>query len=259
MNRSRSVDAQPAIRDLAENSFTRLGRNERIRRLRTRCSADMYVCLKNIFATDALDTILLREYAKLDEDVQDIYRHVAALEAAGSRVHRQLIMCSDYGIQRLTDESWRVELYERLIAVAPGERVPRHRFASTLLHTGQVEAAQAIREAEENVGQDPVLSRYKVQVAIRRAERTVGILEEDRRAMLLEAQRLALSGIKSFPDSRYSYQVYGDVGISMLERFDDVRILEDAISRMEEASETLLDPALNNALRGLENMRRRYN
>jgi hypothetical protein len=52
----------------------------------------MFVCLKNIFATDDLDTILLREYAELPEGLQDIYRHVAAIEAAGARVHRQLIL-----------------------------------------------------------------------------------------------------------------------------------------------------------------------
>jgi hypothetical protein len=47
---------------------------------------------KNIFATDALDTILLREFAALGGELQDIYRHVAALEAAGTKVHRQLIL-----------------------------------------------------------------------------------------------------------------------------------------------------------------------
>lgn len=52
----------------------------------------MYVCLKNMFANEQLDNILLQEYAELDEGEQDIYRLVSALEAMGSRVHRQLVL-----------------------------------------------------------------------------------------------------------------------------------------------------------------------
>jgi hypothetical protein len=52
----------------------------------------MFVCLKNIFASDKLDDIILREYASLAEPLQDIYKVVAAMEAAGVRVHRQLII-----------------------------------------------------------------------------------------------------------------------------------------------------------------------
>ncbi len=39
-----------------------------------------------------LDLILLREYAELTEQEQVLYRHVAALEALGGRVHRQLVL-----------------------------------------------------------------------------------------------------------------------------------------------------------------------
>lgn len=52
----------------------------------------MFVCLKNIFSSDKLDDIILREYATLDEGSRDIYRYVAALESSGVHVHRQLIM-----------------------------------------------------------------------------------------------------------------------------------------------------------------------
>jgi hypothetical protein len=248
--------------------------------LKRRCSADMFVCLKNIFASDALDTILLREFAQLQPDMQEIYRHVAALEAAGSQVHRQLIvrllgldiggiaqtllllegvvdefdidaneglygwstrhreiartisqykyadeaerfslfkqiigqlnpaiwielrsmrdLCHrEFGIGSLTDETKRVELYRDMIALAPGERIPRHRLISTLLHLQELESTELeIRAAENACGLDSPLNRFKVNLAIRRAELTEGIMLEDRRAMLLEAERLARFGIK---------------------------------------------------------------
>src|SRR5690606_23329565 len=59
---------------------------------RQKCGADMFVCLKNIFANENLDTILLREFDELDEPLQEHYRYVAALEAVGMKVHRQLII-----------------------------------------------------------------------------------------------------------------------------------------------------------------------
>ena len=48
--------------------------------------------MKNIFANERLDEILLQEFADLDESSQTVYRHVAALQSMGGRVHRQLIM-----------------------------------------------------------------------------------------------------------------------------------------------------------------------
>jgi hypothetical protein len=80
------------VRNLVEEHFSGFSRSERRRRLTQRCEADMFVCLKNIFASDKLDDIILREYASLAEPLQDIYKVVAAMEAAGVRVHRQLII-----------------------------------------------------------------------------------------------------------------------------------------------------------------------
>jgi hypothetical protein len=86
------VDREPRIGSLIEPSFSVLSRPQRVARLRDRCNAEMYVCLKNIFGKDELDDILLAEFASLPESEQDIYRHVSVLQAMGSKVHRQLIM-----------------------------------------------------------------------------------------------------------------------------------------------------------------------
>ena len=86
------VDRKPEIRQLVEPDFLNLGHQDKVRRLRERCSSEMYVCLKNIFQTDQLDEILLKEFADLDSDAQDVYRYVAAVQAMGGKVHRQLVM-----------------------------------------------------------------------------------------------------------------------------------------------------------------------
>lgn len=86
------VDQKVEIRNLVEDDFLRLGFKDKVRRLRERCSSEMYVCLKNIFHTEQLDTIVLREFAELDDDAQEIYRCVAAIQAMGGKVHRQLVL-----------------------------------------------------------------------------------------------------------------------------------------------------------------------
>ena len=86
------LDTSSEVRGLIEGQFEGFNREERRRRLSIRCEADMFVCLKNIFANDNFDDIVLKEYADLAEPLRDVYRHVAAMENAGIRVHRQLVI-----------------------------------------------------------------------------------------------------------------------------------------------------------------------
>ncbi|MFJ9452207.1 SIR2 family protein [Herbaspirillum sp. NPDC101397] len=86
------VETVPQVRSLVESGFGGFSRYEQRRRLLDRCEADMFVCLKNIFASEKFDDIILREFAGLDPDQQEIYKLVAAMEHAGIRVHRQLVM-----------------------------------------------------------------------------------------------------------------------------------------------------------------------
>jgi hypothetical protein len=86
------VDVTPSIKKLIEPQFNGFSRAEKRVRLVDRCEADMFVCLRSIFASDNFDDIILREYADLTPNLQDIYRYVAALENAGVKVHRQLLI-----------------------------------------------------------------------------------------------------------------------------------------------------------------------
>jgi hypothetical protein len=86
------IDLVEPLRQLVEPMFSGFSREQRRRRLIDRCEADMFVCLKNIFASENFDDIILREYADLAPELQDIYRYVAAMETAGVRVHRQLLI-----------------------------------------------------------------------------------------------------------------------------------------------------------------------
>jgi predicted thioredoxin/glutaredoxin len=86
------VDSNQDLAKVVETNFSGFSRAEKRRRLTDRCESDMFVCMRNIFASESFDDIILREFADLASIHQDIYRHVAALENAGIKVHRQLII-----------------------------------------------------------------------------------------------------------------------------------------------------------------------
>lgn len=86
------LESNKEVRALVEAAFLGFNRAERRRRLTERCEADMFVCLRHIFSSESFDDILLREYAGLEKVPQDVYREVTAMESAGVRVHRQLVI-----------------------------------------------------------------------------------------------------------------------------------------------------------------------
>lgn len=85
------LEGKGEVRALVEHAFLGFNRAQRLDRLRERCDADMFVCMKNIFGFQAIDTIILEEFASLHVDLQHLYRLVAGMQAIGVRVHRELI------------------------------------------------------------------------------------------------------------------------------------------------------------------------
>lgn len=86
------VETVPELVKLVEAGFGGFNRTEKRRRLAERCEADMFVCMRNIFASEKYDDIILREFGTLDANDQEIYKLVSAMENGGIRVHRQLVM-----------------------------------------------------------------------------------------------------------------------------------------------------------------------
>lgn len=329
------VDREPRISELVDVEFSLLTRSQRITRLRDRCNAEMYVCLKNVFGSEQLDDILLREYGELNEEEQDIYRHVSVLQAMGSKVHRQLIMrllnidalqleailskldgivfeddvkpelglygwsvrhdviagviasfkfsghedlhdllirvieginpsiyleldsaraiCNtDWGIQRIPQPEIQIDLLKRLISKVPAERTPRRRLIRRYLDSRMLaDAAQAIANFRRDIGQDSIIDRYGVLVLLYRSDVAPGLLNEDRIALLRQAETLALKLVQSAPYDRQNYRVLADVGLALLRRGASDDVLVAAIEQMKSVEATVLDPEF-------AKMRRRY-
>lgn len=88
----RLINGRPEIQKLVEKAFVGFSHSMKRRRLVERCSAELFVCLRNIFASEKFDDIILRDYASLLPQDQEVYRHVAAMESAKVIIHRQLVM-----------------------------------------------------------------------------------------------------------------------------------------------------------------------
>ena len=86
------VQNKPKIAQLVDRSFRGFTYQEKKRRLTERCDRDFFVCMKNIFANDRIDLIVLKEFSSIPYDFQNIYKYICALESLGVVVHRQLVI-----------------------------------------------------------------------------------------------------------------------------------------------------------------------
>lgn len=323
------IETSTQVRELVDSSFMDFSASEQRRRLEERCERDMFVCLKNIFASEKFDDILLREYASLAPEYQEIYKIVAALESSGVRVHRQLIirlleidmttirtvldhldgivreytinehdgiygwrgrhetimgiiaeykfadsenyfelyervisalnpiyeievrtlreLCSiSTGIRRITDRRMQNRLLAKMISVAPGERVPRHRLIRNLIDIEQFEQAEAeIRLFSKDFGEDGPVYRYRVILSLERAKNAPGLLDEDRLVILDRARDLAMHGVKRYPGNKHMLATYCDIGIEIFERTKVMDTFDDAIQKMKAAEESVGDPDIS--------------
>lgn len=326
------VDASPDFQPLVESSFAGFSRSERKRRLIAKCESDTFVCLKNIFASEKFDDIVLREFAELDSDLREIYRLVSAMESAGINVHRQLIirllgipavnvaaslanmldiiheytvseregiygwkgrhtvitdiitkykmtdekeyyklfetvidnliptydieirtikqLCAfESGISRIPDKHLRNKLLRKMISKAPGERVPRHRLIRYLIDINELEKAETeIRLYEHDFKLDAPVQRYKIILMLARAELTLGILDEDRRAIMDMARELAVSAMDKYKDNKDILRTYCDVGVEHFKRTGEMFVFDDAMDRLREAEKRIGDPDITNII-----------
>nr|WP_234934801.1 SIR2 family protein [Pseudomonas savastanoi] len=323
------VDRTPAFEKLTESTFSGFSKIEKRRRLTDICEADMFVCLKNIFASEKFDDIILREYAALPEELQNIYKLVAAMENSGIRVHRQLVirllgipaitiqgilvsltdiiseynlstregiyiwrgrhsvivkiiskykfsdtaklydlftnvidcisptyeieirtireLCNiDSGLQMIPDKNSQNVLLRKMISMAPGERVPRHRLIRNLIELGVYEKAETeIRIFENDFDSDGAVMRYKIALLTARAVHTPGIMEEDRVSILREACDVAHIALNKFPGHKYVHAAHCELGIEFYRKTKDFSVFEFALNELKKSESKVGDPELS--------------
>jgi hypothetical protein len=327
------VDTRAEFRPLISNNFFGYSRDEKRRRLIQTCSADMFVCLKNIFSSERLDDILLREFADLDTGSQEIYSAVAAMESAGVHVHRQLVirllgiradiigatlsklediiheeavneregiyawhgrhrvimqiiaehtyydkrrkldlfntivdairpsydieirtlraLCNvETGLATIGDRKQQNDLLRKMISIAPGERVPRHRLLRNLIEMGEYPDADAeLRIFQKDFKMDGPAMRYAIVLATARAVRSPGLMREHRIALLEKAREIAAAGADRFSRSRGVLTAYCETGIEIAKLTGRREVFDLAIEKLKEGEEKIGDPKITQDIR----------
>jgi hypothetical protein len=168
------------------------------------------------------------------------------------RMLRQLCN-SPFGVRRLILPGHRVDLYETILRTMPSERVAWHRLIHEYLARADTGAAEsAIRSAEENVGIDPPLQRYKVLLLVGRAEASPGLVDADRRALLRMARHEALQGLGRFPDNWYSFGVLEVVAAAWQNLTGSQEMAQEFMPLLRDACDRLLEPQLEVIRRRME-------
>ncbi|MCW3837503.1 SIR2 family protein [Sphingomonas canadensis] len=330
------VSSDNSIKPLVEGTFSGFSYQEKRRRLTDKCEADAFVCLRNIFAQEKFDDIILREYAQLRTDDQEIYRLVAAMEHAGIRVHRQLVLrltsisagmvgaalgnlvdvLSEYDISerfgiygwkvrhkviagiiakyKFSDQASMVELFDRvidslsptyriernsinemcnldtglpsipdkevqnrllrkLISIAPGEPIPRHRLIRNLIDLDKFDLAETeIRVFETDLHTDGPVARYRIVLLLARALYTPGLMDEDRVVILRKAESQAAGSASRFDTNRHVLSAYCDVGLELLKRTGDSSAFDRAFKALKVAADRMGDDDTAKAVRNYE-------
>lgn len=320
------VDSVQEMRALVDQGFGGFSRYEKRRRLVDRCEADMFVCMRNIFASEKYDDIILREYGELSGPLQDVYRWIAAMEHAGIRVHRQLVMrilgidansiasilanlvdiigeydvsaeegiyawrvrhyviagiiskykfheveklidlftkvidsisptfeieiltirqlCNiESGLSVIPDKLVQNKLLRKMMSVAPGERVPRHRLIRNLIDLGEFEKAESeIRIFEHDFSREAPIARYRLLLMIARAVTTPGLMKEDRLVILDKARELATSLVSRYSGNKYVLGAFCELGVESFKLTASLEVFDIAMSSLKAAENRLGDP-----------------
>lgn len=86
------VEEVVPIKKLVDANFIGYSRSERRRRIEVKSQSDTFVCLRNIYSSERFDDIIVREFNQLKPEISEVYRTISALQFAGVKVHRQLVV-----------------------------------------------------------------------------------------------------------------------------------------------------------------------
>jgi hypothetical protein len=159
----------------------------------------------------------------------------------------------DTGLARIPDRQVQNRLLRRIISVAPGERVPRHRLIRNLIDDEQFDLAETeIRVFEKDLGKDGPVARYQVTLLVARALHTRGLTNSDRLVILDKAKALIRSAQERFSMNRSLYATFCDIGLHIYRLSEDRAVFDEALQRLKRAETNLGDPEITKMIRSYE-------
>lgn len=147
------------------------------------------------------------------------------------------------GLSVIPDKRVQNNLLRKMMSVAPGERVPRHRLIRNLIELGEFEKAESeIRIFEKDFGYEAPVARYRIQLMIARATETPGLLREDRVVILEQARELATATATRYDSNKYVLGTYCELGVETFKLTGSMVVFDDAMKLLKRAEGRLGDP-----------------
>jgi hypothetical protein len=142
-------------------------------------------------------------------------------------------------IANLTDQN---VLLRKMISVAPGERVPRHRLIRNLIELGQFDAADTeIKVFRSDFKIDAPTTRYRINLATARAVRAKGLMHEDRVVLIGKAEEIAADAARKYKNVKGVLGAYCEVGIETARLAGRYDVFDTAIGLLKKAEEHVGD------------------
>lgn len=159
-------------------------------------------------------------------------------------------LCSvETGIPSIPSRDDQNLLLRKMISVAPGTRVPRHRLIRNLVELGKYDQAEAeIRTFKNDFGFDGPVTRYRINLATARAMNSPGLLLEDRIYIINEAKELAASAASKYRDNKFILTAYCEVGVAAFKLGLGRDLFDLAIAEFRRAEERNGDPDIQRAI-----------
>jgi len=163
-------------------------------------------------------------------------------------------LCSvESGLSKLPDLAEQNVLLRKMISIAPGERVPRHRLIRNLIDLGHFDTADTeIKAFSSDFKIDAPTSRYKISLATARAVRSKGLLNEDRIVLLQKAEKIAIEAARRFKSVKGVVGAYCELGIEYAKLTADGRIFSDAIAMLRRTESEVGDEDIGRMIERLE-------
>jgi hypothetical protein len=140
-----------------------------------------------------------------------------------------------------------------MLSAAPRERVPRHRLIRNLISLGEYDQAETeIRLFERDFRLDGPAARYKIDLAVARAVRSPGLMDEDRIVLLDMARESAATAAHRFKLNKAVLTAYCEVGLEIARLTGSDSVFSSAIQELKECEEKTGDADVSRRIARLE-------
>lgn len=164
---------------------------------------------------------------------------------------------SPLGLDFIRDDAARLEIIEQLVGMLPQDHVLRHRLVREFVRSNAfAEAEQVLEKAIKDVGMDPPLLRYRIDLHRLRATESSNLLPEDREALLRWAWSECKTALDYYSDNWYTYRSLTEVATDWYYMTGDYTWLDTAHVEIIAAQERLYEPELNEYSTRIERLKR---